>query len=208
MGGNAGINAIGQQIAGEFQVAPVHIALPRKGHGSRFEVSSFAQADADFRGAELFDIRLAAIQVGLNDDAHRAVAGVQRVYQVERAICVVARLHIDADEAGEFGGASHELSYIGQALLPGKIEAELSEFERNAALDTVAMDGVEGPQVDVAGFGGFFQGGHAFAEVVEGHGDALGVEFAGDRQGLIERFASHEPGSEPLREGGGFHPAA
>ena len=76
------------------------------------------------------------------------------------------------------------------------------------ALDAVGVDGVERAQVDVARFGGFGQGGDALAQVVQRHGDAFGVEFAGDGQGLIERFTGDEPGGEPLREGRGFHPSA
>ena len=76
------------------------------------------------------------------------------------------------------------------------------------ALYAVAVDGVEGPQVDVARFGSFVEGGNAFAEMVQSHGDAFGVEFAGDGQGLLEGFTGDEPGGEPLRQGRGFHPSA
>ena len=148
------------------------------------------------------------MQVALHDDAHGAVPRVQGMHQIERAIGIAARFHIDADETAQFGGAADELVHVGQALIVGKIEAELRQLERDVALDAVGVDGIERPQVDVAGFGGFFQGGNAFAQVVESHRDALGVEFAGDGQRLIECFTSHEPGGEPPREGRGFHPSA
>ena len=130
----------------------------REGDCGGFEVCAFAQANADFRGAQLLDIGLAAVQVALNHDADRAIAGVQGMHQVERAIGIVAGFHIDADEAAEFGRAADQLLDVGQALLVGKVEAELGELERDAALDAVAVDGVERPQVDIAGFGGFCRG--------------------------------------------------
>ena len=158
MGGKAGINAALQQITRQFEVIPVHVGLPRKGDRGGFEIRSFAQADADFGGAQLLDIRLAAVEVALNDHADRAMPGMQRVHQVERAVGILAGFHIDADEVAELCGAADQLFHVGQALVVGKIEAELREFERHAALDAVFVDRVEGPQVGVAGFAGFIQG--------------------------------------------------
>ena len=208
MGGNGGIDPVLQEIAGEFEEAPVHLALAWEGDGGGFEVSAFAQADADFGGAQLFDIGLAAVQVALNHHADRAVARVQRMHQIERATGIGAGFHIDANKAADFGGAADQPLDVGQALLRGKIEAELGELERDVALNPAAVEGVEGPQVDVAGFGGLREGGDALAQVVECHGDAFGVELTGHGQGFLEGLTSHEPGGEPARQGRGFHPSA
>ena len=106
-----------QKIAGEVQVAPVHIALAREGHGGRFQVGAFAQTDADLQAAQLLDVRPAAVQVALDDHAHRAVPCVQRVHQFERAIRIIARFHVDAHEAPQFRRAAHQLFDVGQAFL-------------------------------------------------------------------------------------------
>src|ERR1035438_1200548 len=122
--GSRGINPFLQEIAGQFEVIPVHIGLSWEGDCVGFEVSAFAEADADFGGAQLFDISLAAVQVALNDDAHRAITGVQGMHQIERAIGIIAGFHIDADETAQFGGAADQLVHVGQALLVRKIEAD------------------------------------------------------------------------------------
>ena len=67
-------------------------------------------------------------------------------------------------------------------------------FSETPALDAVFVDGVESLQVNVPRFGGFREGGYALAQMVERHRDALGVEFAGNRQGLFESFTGDEPG--------------
>ena len=130
------------------------------------------------------------------------------MHQIERAIRVFAGFHIHADEVAEFGCPPDQLFDVGQTLLIGEIEAELGQLERDSALDAVLVDGVEGSQVNVARFGGFREGGDALAQMVQRHRDALGVEFAGNGQGLIESFTGDETGGEPLREGRGFHPSA
>src|SRR5437868_11186774 len=59
--------------AHELDEIAIHILFPGEGNMVRLEVRAFAEADADARIAQLFDIRLAAEEVRLDQDRKSVV---------------------------------------------------------------------------------------------------------------------------------------
>src|SRR5689334_1518962 len=126
--------------------------------------------------------------------------------ELQGTVDVSARLHVHADEILELSGAADQLFDIGEALVVGKIQTELRQLERNVAANVGFQDRAKSAEVDVARGGGFVKGGDALAEVIERHGKTFGIEFAADRQDLVQGLTGDEPGGESFGGGGRFEP--
>jgi hypothetical protein len=126
---------------------------------------------------------------------------VQVFDELERAVGVLARFHVDAHEILERIGAADELLDVGEALVVREIEAELRQLEGDVPANLRIVNRRQRAEVDVARFGGFFEARDAFAEVVEGDGDSFVIEAPADDDGLVEGIACHEPGGQPLGSG-------
>lgn len=88
------------------------------------------------------------------------------------------------------------------------VEAELGQFDRDGGIDFAVVDELDGAEAMVTAEVGLFNGGDAFAEVVEGGEDAFAIDVLTHGEGFIERVAGDEAAGERLGEGGVFHPAA
>src|SRR5437588_82697 len=140
MGGDRGIVAAIEQELHQLDVVAIDIFLMRVSDAVRLQVRAFAEADAD----------AAAIEVRLDDHTDGLIARVEVDYEVECAVDVLAGLHVDADEAGDFGGVADELFDVVAAGFGGKIEPELRELERDVALDIGVLNGGLGADINVA----------------------------------------------------------
>jgi hypothetical protein len=87
--------------------------------------------------------------------------------------------------------------------------AERRQFEADlsATGEPGVVQGVEQAEVGVAGGGRPHQIGGVFAEEVDGAGQAVGCELAGDVDGVARRGASDEPADDGTAQGRGLDEA-
>ncbi len=127
--------------------------------------------------------------------------------EAEGAVGVLTGLHVDTDKVSTRSGRFHQGGDIGEAEVPVKVDAKLRQLEGDVAVDLIVEDGAKSPEIDVAALCGFADGVYVFAEVVEGCGDAFGVDAAADLEGFVQGVARHESMSEAMGDGGSLHPS-
>jgi len=93
----------------------------------------------------------------LDHGAHRAVARVQVADQVQRAVRINARLHVDAHEARALGGGLYQRLDIRAADRFVQVHAKLGELDGHVDVQSGSLDLVERAKVLVPRPGGLFE---------------------------------------------------
>jgi hypothetical protein len=157
--------------------------------------------------AHAADIVFGAVEVRLEDTADAAVFVLKVFDEVEGAVDVLVRLHVDFDAAVDGFGELDEGIDVLTAEFFTEVKAELGEFDGDGGGEGGGLDGVEGVEEEIAGGGGFIGGGDVLAEVIEGGEEAVGVEAPGDGEDILEGAARDEAGGEAVGVLRGFEPA-
>ncbi len=209
--GDAVVDAARKELLGELDVVCVYVLLFREGEVRRFLVGAFAEADADAVAGQGADIVLAAIEIGLDDDADMSAIGgdgVQAADHIDGGLSVSAALHVDADESVGGDGVLDEAGYdlLGQAGI--EVHAHLGELYADIGVQVTGLDGVEQAMVDVGGVAGLFGGRDIFAQAVEGRSDAGTLQGFGGAEDLVESHAGDEAGGHLPAHGRPFGEAS
>ena len=112
---------------------------------------------------------------------------------VERALGVCGRLHVDAHKRVQLARPFEDLAQVRYAHLARKIQSELGQLERDVAFDLLGAEGFERVLVGSDRASSGRGAGHTFPQVIEADEHPLRVQGAHDVYGIVERFSCHEP---------------
>ena len=97
------------------------------------------------------------------------------MHERERALGVVAVLHVDPDEVPQLRGVPHDRAQVLVAELNVQVEAELRQLDRHVAVDPFGPDRVEHAEHLGRGPVGVLAGVDVFAQQVERGAHPRGV---------------------------------
>ena len=145
----------------------------------RFEVRTLGHPNDRPRPGDRKGVVDGPMEVGLQTDADQRISVSKPEVQVDRALDVVARLHIDHDEHRPVstGRRLQDPLHVLSAELFGGVEAQLGQLDRDVAVQSGGVaDPLQGLDVPLGCLRGLRWSGRVLPEVFEHRPDALGVE--------------------------------
>src|SRR6185312_13502729 len=198
--GDAGIGTVQDETLHARDVIRVHVALFGKRNARRLLVRTLAYAHASTERIHVLDVRLCSIQIALEHYADSpAKFRIKTIFeQLQRLLCVVARFHVESDEAAVLARPFEYVAHYRDAQLFGNVQTHRRELHAHIRIELLARDAIENLQVFGAGSSrlGFVV--NALAEQVERRCDSATVELPNRGNRGLERLASDEAGGEPL----------
>src|SRR6185312_7928950 len=198
--GDAGIGTVQDETLHARDVIRVHVALFGKRNARRLLVRTLAYAHASTERIHVLDVRLCSIQIALEHYADSpAKFRIKTIFeQLQRLLCVVARFHVESDEAAVLARPFEYVAHYRDAQLFGNVQTHRRELHAHIRIELLTRDAIENLQVLRAGSSrlGFVV--NALAEQVERRCDSATVELPNRGNRSLERLASDEAGGEPL----------
>ena len=184
-----GISAGAQKNAHELDERGIHVGLLLVRDFARLAVGALDESHPHAKRVQPVDVARRALETGLNHRADIAVPDVPHgLEHLEREIGVRRTLHVDSNEEAALGRRVEDAAEVVDAGRAIHVQAELREFQRDVASDAGMFDRGDRVEVAARGHGGLVRRGHALAEEVEGHHQALLFDLARGVDGFRRRF--------------------
>ena len=189
--------SLGEKPLDQPHVRRVHFRFPLIRDLLRLLIGPFDQPDPGFERHYPPGVLVGSIEIGLQDDAHVAVAlAPEGLEDLQRDIGIPRALYVDPNE--EPFVAIEELAEVVDRACAVHVEAKLRQLQRQIAADARLQDRADDPQVLPRRVVGFGKAANILAEVIERVEEVSSLDLPGGGDGLRRGFT----GNEPAREAG------